>query len=82
MPGAAVSLGFFSTVSGVTFFTYLWHYLLARLVYDHMLRPLIHGHPWSALSLCCVAIAGFAVGRWSGRRRSARAGQPSRRRSV
>ena len=76
-----MSVGFLGTTSGVTLITYLWHYLLARTVYDQMLRPLIHGHPGSALPICCVAIAGFAVGRWSGRRRSARAVEPPRRRS-
>jgi peptidoglycan/LPS O-acetylase OafA/YrhL len=77
-----VSLGFAATTSGVTFITYLWHYLVARLIYEQMLRPVIHGHPWSALLVCCVAIVGFAVGRWSGRRRSPRAGKPSRRRTA
>jgi hypothetical protein len=74
-----VSIGLLSTTSAVTLITYLWHYLLARTVYDQMLRPLIHGHPSRALPLCCVAIAGFAVGRWSGRRQSARAIKPPRR---
>ena len=73
-----MSIGFLSTTSAVTFITYLWHYLVARTVYDQMLRPLIHGHPGSALLVCCVAIAGFAVGRWSARRRSARAVEPPR----
>ena len=68
--------------SAVTFITYLWHYLLGRLVYDQMLRPLIHGHPWSALAVCCVAIGGFAVGRWSARRRTPRGTRPSRRESA
>jgi hypothetical protein len=24
--------------------TYLWHYTLARLLYDELVRPLLHGH--------------------------------------
>ena len=70
------------TSSAVTFITYLWHYLTARLVYDQMLRPLIHGHPSSALLLCGVAIGSFAVGRWSGRGGSGRAGRLTRRRRA
>jgi hypothetical protein len=76
-----VSLGFPGTTLAVTFVTYLWHYLLGRLIYDRMLRPVIHGHLWGALPVCCVAVVAFAVGRWSARRRSPRVGEPSRRRS-
>jgi hypothetical protein len=65
------------TSSAVTFLTYLWHYLTARLVYDQVLRPLFHGHPSTAVLLCGVAIGGFAMGRWSGRRGSARASRLS-----
>ena len=70
------------TSSAVTFITYLWHYLTARFVYDQVLRPLIHGHPSSALLLCGVAIGSFAVGRWSARRSSTRDGWRFRRRSA
>jgi hypothetical protein len=77
-----VSVAFLNTTPAVTFITYLWHYLTARLVYDQMLRPLIHGHPSTALLTCGVAIGGFSLGRWSGSRRSARGGEPSRRRGA
>jgi hypothetical protein len=68
------------TSGGVTFITYLWHYVTARFVYDQVLRPLIHGHPSSALLVCGVAIGSFAVGSWSGRRGSGRESALSRRR--
>lgn len=68
------------TGSAVIFITYLWHYLTARLVYDQVLRPLIHGHPQGALLLCGVAIASFALGHRSARGGSGRAGRLSRRR--
>lgn len=70
------------TSSAVTFITYLWHYMFARTLYDQMLRPLLHGHPGSALLTLSVAIGGFAAGRWSRRRGSAPAGRPSRRGSA
>jgi hypothetical protein len=56
-------------MSGATaFLAYLWHYLVARLIYDQLLRPLIHGRVTPALGLLCAAGAGFALGRLSGRR--------------
>ena len=70
------------TSNAVTLITYLWHYMTARLVYDQVLRPLIHGRPSSALLLCGVAIGSFAVGRWTARRGSRRTGRPSRRSSA
>jgi hypothetical protein len=68
--------------SAVTFISYLWHYLVARMLYDQVLRPLIHGHARGALLLCGVAIGSFALGRWNGRRGSVRADRLSRRRSA
>lgn len=71
-------------MSAVTFVTYLWHYLLARLVYDQLLRPLIHGHPSAALFTCCVGVLAFLAGRWSGRgrHRPAQAGHLTTRRRL
>jgi peptidoglycan/LPS O-acetylase OafA/YrhL len=57
------------TGGATAFITYLWHYLVARLLYEHLLRPLIHDRV-SALALVCVAVlAAFAIGWWSARRR-------------
>jgi hypothetical protein len=50
-------------MSGATMFlTYLWHYLIARTLYDQVLRPLIHGRASAAVVLVLVAGA-FALGR-------------------
>jgi hypothetical protein len=58
------------SIGAITLITYLWHYLVARLAYDHLLRPLIHGHVTGTLLLGAVAAAGFVIGRWSRRRRA------------
>lgn len=52
-----------------SFLTYLWHYMLARLLYDELVRPLAHGRVSTGLVLAVVAIAGFALTRRAGRRR-------------
>ncbi|HUA50196.1 MAG TPA: hypothetical protein VMA77_33495 [Solirubrobacteraceae bacterium] len=51
------------------FLTYLWHYMLARLVYDELVRPLVHGRVPTALVVAVVAVAGVALSRVAGRRR-------------
>jgi hypothetical protein len=48
--------------------TYLWHYLVARTLYDQLLRPLIHGRVPAVLIVVCVAMAAFALGRLTRRR--------------
>ena len=48
--------------------TYLLHYLLARAIYEQLLRPLIHGRVPAALVIVCVAAAAFALGRLTRRR--------------
>lgn len=56
--------------SGFDFLTYLWHYLLARLMYDDLVRPLTRsGTAMVLLPLAIVAIVSFLLGRRSGRRR-------------
>jgi hypothetical protein len=55
-------------ISATAFLSYVWHYLVARMVYDQLLRPLIHGRVTAALAMCCAAGAGFALGRLSRRR--------------
>jgi hypothetical protein len=55
-------------MSGATaFLSYLWHYLIARTVYDQVLRPLIHGHASLAVVLG-LAAAAFVLGRLTRRR--------------
>jgi hypothetical protein len=56
------------SVEGVALVTYLWHYLVARMVYDQLVRPLAHGDAAGALLLACVAGIAFIVGRRTGRR--------------
>lgn len=60
------------SAGAITLITYVWHYLIARLVYDQLLRPLIHGHVPATPATCAVAIAAFLIGRWSGRHRADR----------
>ena len=68
---------------GVTLVTYLWHYLLARMIYDQLLRPLSHGHATVAVLVACVGATSFLIGRWTGRRSGLRAdGWVTQRRRV
>ena len=52
MSGAAVSL-----------LTYLWHYLVARLIYDQLIRPVLDGDAARLAVLVSIAAVAFAVGR-------------------
>jgi hypothetical protein len=54
--------------AAAAFLTYLWHYLVARMLYDDLLRPLLRGHGTDALVFVCVVIAAFALGRLTRRR--------------
>jgi len=53
----------------VTFLTYLWHYVLARLLYDDLVRPLAHGDLSVGLLVATGAGLGYALGRRSRPRR-------------
>jgi len=53
----------------ITFITYLWHYVVARLVYDQVLRPLIHGHLSTALVVGVAAAGVLVTGKWRTSRR-------------
>jgi len=56
------------TTTALTLITYVWHYLVARLAYDELVRPLIHGQvPWAPL-ICVVAAGAFLIGWRVGRR--------------
>jgi hypothetical protein len=47
---------------------YVWHYLVARVIYDQLLRPLIHRQVSASLVLCVLALAVFLVARHRSRR--------------
>jgi hypothetical protein len=51
------------------FLTYVWHYMLARLLYDELVRPLVRGRVSTALVIAVAALAGLALVRALGRRR-------------
>ena len=56
------------TPAASAFPTYLWHYLTARLVYDELMRPMLHGRVSTAGAVVVVAVAAFCLGRLSRRR--------------
>ena len=49
--------------AATAFLIYLWHYIVARAIYDHVVRPLVHGHAAGAVAFVCVAVLAFALGR-------------------
>ena len=50
------------TAPASMFITYLWHYLVARVIYDEFLRPATHGHVIRVLLvLGVVAFSAVAV---------------------
>ena len=61
------------SAGALTFLTYVLHYLLARMLYEQLLRPLIHGDASRLALLGCVAATAFLLGRWTGRRARQRA---------
>jgi hypothetical protein len=56
------------SAQATTFVTYLWHYVVARLLYDDLLRPLTHGRVPPTLLLLAAAGLGFGLGRRTRRR--------------
>jgi hypothetical protein len=43
------------TAGHMSVFTHVWHYVVARLLYDELVRPLLHGHVATiVLALACV----------------------------
>ncbi len=57
------------TAPGSAFVTYLWHYVLARLLYDELVRPLSRGHvPPTVVLVAIAAAVAFGLRRRSGRR--------------
>jgi peptidoglycan/LPS O-acetylase OafA/YrhL len=66
------------SAGALSFVTYLWHYLVARLLYDQVVRPLVHGRVSALLTICAVGGGAFLIGWASGRLRR---GPASRRRA-
>jgi len=58
------------TPRAVTLLTYVWHYLVARLLYDQLLRPALRGQVIVPALICGAAVAAFVAGRWTRRRRT------------
>jgi hypothetical protein len=49
-----------------SFVTYVWHYVLARLIYDEVVR----GRGGRVLIVVgCIGVGSYLLGAWSGRRR-------------
>ena len=51
------------TLLAASLLTYVWHYLVARLLYDHLIVPLAHGDATQLVLLALVAAASFGLGR-------------------
>jgi hypothetical protein len=54
------------------FVTYLWHYLIARLLYDELIRPLLGGRVLALLPLAAIVAFSVLAYRAIGRSRSRR----------
>ena len=52
----------------LTLLTSLWHYTLARAVYEDLVRPVLRGHVSIVIVLALLVWGAFAVGRQRGRR--------------
>jgi hypothetical protein len=52
-----------------TFLTYVWHYLLARTLYDELLRPTARGDFSALLILLGLVVLAFCAWRGARRRR-------------
>lgn len=48
--------------------TYVWHYLVARLLYDHLIAPLAKGDAAEIVLVALVAALSFGLGRRTRRR--------------
>jgi uncharacterized protein (TIGR03382 family) len=45
-------------MTAAMFVTYVWHYVVARLIYDQIVRPMLHGHVVGvAIAVVCMALA-------------------------
>ena len=55
-------------VPAASLLSYVWHYVVARMLYDELIRPLSRGDVASLLLLACVAAGSFVLGRRARRR--------------
>lgn len=51
------------TVFALTPVSYVWHYLVARMLYDQVLEPLERGQGSRLATLAVVAVVAFLLGR-------------------
>jgi hypothetical protein len=58
-----------SPPQAMTLLTYLWHYLVARTLYDHLVHPLARGDFSAMVLVLSSAAVGFALARATGGRR-------------
>jgi hypothetical protein len=67
--------------ASVGFVTYLWHYLIARLLYDQLIWPLFHGRggPLVPIGLAAAAVLMVVVPSRTRSARGRRAPRPGRR---
>jgi hypothetical protein len=56
------------SVPAVSLLVYVWHYLVARMIYDQLLRPMGRGDAAGVLLVAGVAAAAFLLGRRTRRR--------------
>jgi hypothetical protein len=50
-------------IPATSLLTYVWHYLVARMLYDELIRPLAHGDAARLLLLALIAMGAFVLGR-------------------
>jgi hypothetical protein len=58
-----------SAQQAVTLLTYLWHYVVARTLYDHLLHPLVRGDFSAVVLVLGSGAVGFGLARATGGRR-------------
>lgn len=55
-----------------TLFTYIWHYVVARLLYDELIRPLADGRLYALVPLAALVVVVALAARTLRRARSRR----------
>jgi hypothetical protein len=70
--GCDPRLGALAMSIAATLFTYLWHYLVARLLYDDLIRPLTAGRMAALVPPAAIVISALLVTRALRRARSRR----------